>query len=107
LAFYFSIGIEPLYPKLCDYEKKVAVDTSSVRAAKSSKLKSLPSLINISTSMNTLSCGLNLNRDNMCMLPPLMSLVVVLFLNITLFRKYNKYIRFSRLEKWSIRIELL
>ena len=55
--------------------------TSLKRGAKnksstvSAKQRSNSILKELTISMNTLSCGLNLNNENICMLPLLMSLV--------------------------------
>jgi hypothetical protein len=67
-----GIGVEPLYPKVC------ANSSSQMRDSREDDLDSShndSSLNELTVYMNTLSCGLNLKHENICILPPLLSLV--------------------------------
>ncbi len=66
-----SISIQPLYPKLCLNNLESVKDQQKTQQRKPPR----NDLIDLSVSMNTLSCGINLNEEDVCMLPPIMSLV--------------------------------
>ena len=68
IFFFNRISIQPLYPKLCLSIKDQLKITD--------QQKSKNDLIDLNASMNTLSCGINLNQEDICMLPPIMSLVI-------------------------------
>jgi hypothetical protein len=86
-----SIGVEPLYPRLCVNTKKEKEKNQNEATLSPSKRTSNTLLNDLSVSMNTLSCGINLSNENICMLPLLMSLVSKLgFLNLQNFFKSFK-----------------
>jgi hypothetical protein len=66
-----SIGCEPIYPSYCIYTD--ASQKSEILINKAQKILNT-SLINFSSSLNTLSCGFNLNNETLCTLPVLLSL---------------------------------
>ena len=68
----FSIGVEPLLPNLCIHNQK-KIQNSRQKPSESDTINK--NLKDLTITMNTLSCGLNLNDENICMLPLLMSLV--------------------------------
>jgi hypothetical protein len=66
-----AIGCEPLYPSYCiNKESKISHE---IMINKTQKLLNT-SLINLSSTLNTLSCGFNLNNETLCTLPVLLSL---------------------------------
>lgn len=65
-----AIGCEPLYPTYCIYDDKSNIKNEINKVQKSLNT----SLINLSSTLNTLSCGFNLNNETLCTLPVLLSL---------------------------------
>jgi hypothetical protein len=60
---------------LSETQKLLKRGSKNKSSAVSAKQRSNNILKDLTISMNTLSCGLNLNNENICMLPLLMSLV--------------------------------
>ena len=70
-----AIGVEPLYPKLCVNTQNIPKTPNECNNDEQIKNPpNKPSLNELNVYMNTLSCGLNLKHENICILPPLLSL---------------------------------